>query len=79
MTHLKLPAAARNGDQVAVQQVVWLNTVPLHGGVDLKRCIKVGAVISHARIDRRRVQLRTHSEAGADRQTGSRQVQGVRE
>lgn len=55
--YLKLPAASSNGNQVAVQQVVWFHSMPLHGGVDLKGSVKVGVVISHAGVDRSSVQL----------------------
>lgn len=69
--YLELPAASCNGDQVPVQQVVWLHAMALHGGVDVKRSLKVCVLVSHAGIDGGSVQLQ-EGQAWSSRQAAHR-------
>jgi hypothetical protein len=57
LPHLQFPATPCDGDEVSIQQVIWLHAMPLHGGVDLPGCVKVDVVVRHAGVDGSSVQL----------------------
>jgi len=55
--YFQLAAAPSQCNQMAVEKVIWFQSMALHSGINLKRCFKVRSIIRHAGVDGCRVQL----------------------